>query len=301
MKAVVPKWWPLLSLLVLACQRPEGESPTSGSVTIASADCLAPVAQKQIDEFQRLYEKTDITLRVASSRETAIQFLRGEVQTVFLDRQLSEEEKQIVRTHEIPVDSFRIASEGVAVVVHPANPVAALNLAQIGAIYRGEIKDWLEVGGRRQAILPVALSRNTGTAEFMLERTVHDTAFSRSTYVCASSSKLLETIAQRENGIGFVSSAWLRDSTAFPGATQGKIKVLKLAMDTTANYVALYQAAVFRGEYPLRRPLYLFSRDRRVGVAAGLISFVTSAAGQKLLLNAGLVPATMPVKLVNLR
>jgi phosphate transport system substrate-binding protein len=301
MKAVVLKWWPLLTLLVLACQRPEGDTPTSGSLTISSADCLAPVAQKQIDEFQRLYEDTDITMMVASSRETAIQFLRGEVQTIFLDRQFSKEEAEIVRAHQIPVDTFRIASEGVAVVVHPANPVAALNLAQIGAIYRGEIKDWLEVGGRRQAILPVALSRNTGTAEFMLERTVHDTAFSRSTYVCASSLKLLETIAQRENGIGFVSSAWLRDSTAFPGATPGKIKALKLATDTTTSYVALFQASVFRGDYPLRRPLYLFSRDRRVGVAAGLITFVTSAAGQKLLLNAGLVPVTMPVKSVELR
>ncbi len=301
MKPGVLKWWPVLAFWWLACQRPEGDSPTSGSLAIMSADCLAPIAQNQIAEFQRLYEKTTITMQVASSRETVMQFLRGEMKTIFLDRQLHEEEKQIARAYDIPVDSFCIATEGVALVVHPGNPVAALNLAQIGAIYRGEIRDWHEVGGLHQPILPVALSRNTGTAELMLARAVHDTAFSRSTYVCPSSAKMLETIAQRKNGLGFVSSAWLSDSVASLGAKDAKIKVLKVAKDTTTNYVALYQASVHRGDYPLSRRLYLYSRDRSLGVAVGLISFVTSAAGQKLILNAGLVPATMPVKLVKFR
>jgi phosphate transport system substrate-binding protein len=147
----------------------------------------------------------------------------------------------------------------------------------------------------------MALSRNTGTAEFILERAVHDTAFSRSTYVCVSSSSLLREVAQSENAVGFVSSAWLSESAASTEGVADKIKVLKLAKDATMSHVALYQAAVYRGDYPLSRPLYLISRDRRLGVAVGLISFVTSAAGQKLMLNAGLVPATMPVKLVKFR
>ncbi|MGH7495290.1 MAG: PstS family phosphate ABC transporter substrate-binding protein [bacterium] len=295
------KLWPMLAVLWLGGSRPEGDSPTSGSLVIMSAESLAPVAEKQIEEFQRLYEKTSITMKLASSRETVLQFLRGDVQTIFLDRQLSADEKQIARENAISIDSFRIAIEGVAVIVHPQNPVQNLSIAQVGAIYRGEIQNWHAVGGNSRPILPIALSRNTGTAEFMLARAVHDTSFSLSTYICASSRKLLEAIAQRDNSIGFVSSAWLSDSTSSIAAIADKIKVLKLAKDTTANCVALYQAAVYRGDYPLCRPLYLLSRDRRLGVAVGFIAFVTSAAGQKVILNAGLVPATMPVKLVKFR
>lgn len=298
---VLLKLWPVLALCALACRRPEGDTPTSGRLAVMSADCIAPVAQKQIEEFQRLYEKAAITMQVASSRETVAQFLRGEVRAIFLDRQLHPEEKQIARARDIAIDSFCIAHEGVAVIVHPENPVAALNLAQIGAIYRGEIRNWREAGGPHRPILPVALSRNSGTAEFVLAQAVRDTVFAPRTYVCASSAQLLATIAQRREALGFISSAWLNDSTVSRGAHAGKVKVLKLAQDSTSNPVALYQAAVHRGDYPLRRSLYVFTRDRRLDVAVGLTAFVTSAAGQKLMLNAGLVPATMPVKLVKFR
>ena len=301
MKHVVSKFGLVSAALWLSCARPEGDSPTSGRLTVTAAECLAPLAQKQVEEFQRLYEKMNITVRVASSRETVMQFLRGEVGTIFLDRQLNPEERRLAREYDFPVDSFRIAREGVAIVAHANNPVQALNIAQIGGIYRGEIQNWHAVGGARQPILPVALSRNTGTAEFMLARAVQDTVFEPHTYICASSRKLLETIAQHENGLGFVSSTWLDSCAAAREVLAGKIKVLKLAPDTTANYVALCQAAVYRGDYPLCRTIYLFSRDRRLGPAAGLIAFVTSAIGQKLMLNAGLVPVTMPVKLVKFR
>jgi len=255
----------------------------------------------QAREFERLYEKTRITVSVASAREVVGEFLRGEVQTIFLDRPLAGDEWQLARTYKIPIDTFRIAAEGIAVIVNAKNPVTALNLAQVGAIYRGAIQSWQEVGGKPLAILPVALSRNSGTADFMLAHAIQDTAFGPASYICASSAKLLQMVAERENSIGFLSSAWLSDSVATWRELEKKLRTLRLAPAATTAFVGLYQASVYHGDYPLHRPLYLFSRDRRLGVAVGLISFVTSAAGQKLILNAGLVPATMPIKLVKFR
>jgi phosphate transport system substrate-binding protein len=64
------------------------------------------------------------------------------------------------------------------------------------------------------------------------------------------------------------------------------------------EYFPPLQAHVYRGYYPLTRTLYLFSRNAGNGVGIGLTAFMTGVEGQKLFKENGLVPATMPVRLV---
>jgi len=289
--------WLGVVVLFLGCQQAEIESPTSGYITIASSESIAPIIRKEAEEFQRLYQKAKITTTVSSSREVIMQLLRGDVKTVFIPRGLNEEEKKVAEEYNIRVDTYRLALDAVAIIVHPENPVGQLNLEEVGAIYRGKITNWREVKGRAMPILPVALSRNTATSELVLKKAVKDTVFTRSTYVCPSSAQMLETVAQRQDAIGFVGLAWLSDR----GSSPQKVKVLEIADEGTSTFVAPYQAAIYRGDYPLQRSLYALTSERGLGLAAGFISFVTSAQGQKVVLDSGLVPVTMPVKLVKFR
>jgi len=70
------------------------------------------------------------------------------------------------------------------------------------------------------------------------------------------------------------------------------------SLGTRGNYYAPYQAYVYQGYYPIPREIYIYSTADNYGVAAGFTSFITSGPGQKIVLQSGLVPATMPVRLV---
>lgn len=278
----------LLALMLVSCQ-PEGDSPTSGHIAVLASESIAPMLRNEVEEFERVYEKTQIDFRVASTREAVAQLLAGEVKTIFAPRLLNAEEQALATRYEIKVDTFRVARDGVAVIVSRNSPLTQLSLEQLAAIYRGQSESKL---------LPLALSRNTAAAELFLQKVVHDSVFARPVYVCSTSTQLLQLVAQREDAIGFLGMSWLSEYLFPNDSARVQVKALLLADSANAEAVLLHQSTIYRNEYPLRRTIYCLTTDRSLGVAIGLISFITSAQGQKRVLNAGLVPVTMPIKLV---
>jgi phosphate transport system substrate-binding protein len=116
-----------------------------------------------------------------------------------------------------------------------------------------------------------------------------------------SSEELVDRVTGNPRALGIVGLAWLRnretDVRVFALATPGQ------RPDTTEPFGRAYtpvQAHVYRKYYPLTRRVMIYSREVIPEVGYGFISYVASAAGQKIFLNRGLVPATMPVRLVEL-
>jgi phosphate transport system substrate-binding protein len=84
-----------------------------------------------------------------------------------------------------------------------------------------------------------------------------------------------------------------------------KIKVVAVGHKNNPTepdtYYQPFQGYLAAGTYPLRRDLYIVSREARAGLGTGFASFVAGDKGQRIFLKSGLVPATMPVRLVNIR
>ena len=59
-----------------------------------------------------------------------------------------------------------------------------------------------------------------------------------------------------------------------------------------------YQAYMAQGKYPLLRDVVMISREARSGLASGFMAFVASDKGQRIVLKSGLVPATMPIRII---
>jgi phosphate transport system substrate-binding protein len=111
---------------------------------------------------------------------------------------------------------------------------------------------------------------------------------------------MIQYVIAHPLAIGMIGANWLNDN-------KERVKVLGLldpnapdSSGTGREYFKPHQAYIYRGSYPITRDVYIYSRADNYGVGAGFISFVTSAPGQKIVLNSGLVPATMPVRLVEL-
>jgi phosphate transport system substrate-binding protein len=64
------------------------------------------------------------------------------------------------------------------------------------------------------------------------------------------------------------------------------------------DYVQPYQGYLAQGTYPLKREVFIISREARAGLGTGFASFITGDKGQRIILKSGLVPASMPVRIV---
>ena len=83
-----------------------------------------------------------------------------------------------------------------------------------------------------------------------------------------------------------------------------KITVMNVTADdvaTLANSYKPYQAYLAMGTYPLTRDVYIIITDPRSGLPTGFTTFVSSDKGQRIILKAGMVPATQAIRIVNVR
>jgi len=215
---------------------------------------------------------------------------------------LNSEERTVAEQLKLSLGEYKIAIDGIAIIVNHENPITQLRTTQIDSILKGKITVWNVLGwSQSDAAIEIFLpSRNSGTFDIITTKVLYGGEISSPVKVPASSMEMIQGVAQNVHSIGIVGLNWLLQN-------KEKVKVLELSdpnapdsLKIEGQYFEPHQAHLYRKFYPLTRDVYIYTRVDRYGVGAGFISFITSAPGQKIVQNSGLVPATMPVRLVQL-
>ena len=168
-----------------------------------------------------------------------------------------------------------LALDGIAIIVHPQNPVKDLTLEQIANIYTGEITNWKDAGGNDAEIVLIGREAGSGTRDGF--ESITDTKDAcQYRQELTSTGDVITTVSQNPNAIGYASLAAIKDS----------VKAL------TVNGVAPTEATVKDGTYLVQRPFVLVTKE---GVALSetaqkFFDFATSADAASIISAAGAVP-----------
>ncbi len=292
------------ALLLISCSSEKRETFTSGSLTMISSEEIFPIIDIQVKDFQRVYEEATITHRSMSTREAIVQLMSDSVKLIVTSRPLNEEEIKAAVANEFDIDSVLIAYDGIAVVVNERNALQKLSIDQLKNILSGTTPRWssFRESGLSSAIVLAMGDPNSGAHEFLKTNVLHGAQFSPSLYPAASTDEIFSVVKERPNAIGFVSTA--RIASMPEGVKTIDIGDPTMQRDTlskTMEYFQPHQAYVYQKLYPLTRSLYIYSRGTGKGVGRGFTSFAAGPEGQKIIVSNGLVPATMPVRLVQLQ
>jgi phosphate transport system substrate-binding protein len=168
-----------------------------------------------------------------------------------------------------------IARDGVAVIVHPSNPVNGLTTEQIRKIFSGETANWKDVGGNDAPIRLVTREESSGTREAFIHLVMGKAEISRSSMVQGSNGSVKAVISSTPGAIGYMSL----------GQVDKDVKALQVdgAEATTADVLA--------GNYKLARPFLFVTKGAPTPDAQEFINFVLSPEGQKTLESEGLIRA----------
>jgi phosphate transport system substrate-binding protein len=168
-----------------------------------------------------------------------------------------------------------IARDGLAIVVNPANPVKGLTSEQLRDLFRGQIKNWKEVGGKEGPVRPITREEGSGTRESFVSLVMGKARISRAALVQESNGAVKELVRGDRAAIGYMSL----------GLVGGELKTLPIdGQEPTAENV-------LAGKYKLARPFLFVTKGAPTPEARKFIDFVLSPEGQKTLEGEGLIRA----------
>lgn len=302
----------MLSGLLAGCNRtpddntdPDGDTPTSGRIQISVDETFAPILKSQVDTFQKLYTYAHITAAYKAEDYVAQDLIDGKVRVIVMSRPLNATEASALEKQKLFPRTTKIATDGLAIVVHPSNPDSLLTLAQLRAIFTGQSQNWQQVSSRNKLgdINVVFDANRSSTTRYVQDSIARGTALTKRVFAVKSNPALLDYVASHPEAIGIVGANWISDRD--DASVQRFLKrvrvagISKSAAPASADdYLQPYQAYLALKTYPLRRDVYIISREGRAGLGTGFASFVAGTKGQLIVLKSGLMPATGQTRIV---
>ncbi|MBM3262920.1 MAG: PstS family phosphate ABC transporter substrate-binding protein [candidate division Zixibacteria bacterium] len=272
------------------------ETTIRGQMYVSSAEAVFPYVEECAIRYQTTYNRAYIDVVSSTSRAALVDLSIGKSRVAVLSREPNAIELETLNADPRRVLRTQLAAyDAIAVVVHGDNPVEQLTVSQLKDIFTGKTTNWRELGGKDRPILPLVRDRNSGTYDVFTEQVLKNEAYGANAYPCSTLKTLGHTVEREPGAIGLTGAQMI---------SMGNLKAIKIGEKAEGPFYLPSQESIFRERYPLRRPVvmcYFREPDRVVAdLVAGFVSFVTSAMGQQLAVRHSIVPATMPVRVVNM-
>jgi len=178
---------------------------------------------------------------------------------------------------------YQIATDGIAVIINPANKVKGLTMDQLTQIFTGKVKNWKEVGGDDEPILLVSREAGSGTRTAFeeLTKTSQKTSDGKTLSLVDAAAPIIangngsvkSNVATKKGAIGYMSLGMVDD-------TVKKVTVDGIEPTTTT---------ASDGTYKLSRPFLLLTNGEATGEAKNFIDYILSADGQAIVEKNGYI------------
>ena len=169
-----------------------------------------------------------------------------------------------------------LAYDGIAIIVHPDNPVSDLSVEQIAKLYTGEITNWKDVGGSDAEVVLIGREAASGTRDGFESITgTKDKCQYRQELT--STGDVITAVSQNPDAIGYASLAAIKDS----------VKALSV------DGVTPSETTVKDGSYQVQRPFVLVTVEGKAlsAAAQSFFDYATSADAADIIAKAGAVAA----------
>ncbi|HJX34648.1 MAG TPA: phosphate ABC transporter substrate-binding protein [Desulfatiglandales bacterium] len=247
----------------------------AGNIVITGSTTVLPVAQKVAEAYMSQNPDVKISISGGGSGEGIKSLIDGTTNIADSSRFIKDSEiKQAVDKGRYPVP-FAIAYDCIIPVVHPSNTVVNLTVQQLKGIYKGEIKNWKEVGGPDKPIVVISRDTSSGTYEVWEEKVMNKERVYPAALLQASSGAIVQAVSSNQNAIGYIGIGYVDNS----------VKALMV------NRVNGSEETALNGSFPITRALYMFTSGWPTGDTLNFINFVLHPQkGQKYVREEGFVP-----------
>ena len=269
----------LVSLTVLSSAG-YGQEGRGGKTTVVvdGSTTVGPIAKAFAEYYMGKHSEVSITVSESGSGNGAKSLINGTCDVADMSRFMKNTEFEAAVAKGVMPVAHVVAMDGIAIIVHPANPVGALSVEQVRDIYLGKVTNWQQLGGPDVNLVMISRDTNSGTYETFAKLVMHKERVVAGTEYVGSNGAVRQRVQNTRAAIGYVGLGFVDET----------VKAL------TMNGVKPNPRTVASGRYPIARPLFMFT-DGYPKLGSHLHAFVTlhlSERGQEIIEDIGFVPVT---------
>ncbi len=257
-----------------------GGGGKGNTITIKGSDTMVILGQRWAETY--MHHNAGVTVQVTGggSGTGIAALINGGTDICESSRPMKDKEReQVKKRHGKDPKEIPVALDGVAVYVHEKNPLPAIALPQLKALYTGKVKDWKDLGGPAGRIVAYSRENNSGTYVYFKEHILGNEDFAADTQTLPGTAAVVNAVSKDPASIGYGGIAY-----------SSGIRALPVSKDGTAPPVAPTLATVQDGTYPASRELYFYTLGEPAGAVKAFIDWTLGDEGQKVCEQVGYYP-----------
>ena len=277
------------------------ESSTSGEITIVVDETYQPILESAIETFQGTYPDANITALYQPGEKAVETMLNSDtVRLVITSRALSKKEERFLLDQSTSAKTSRIATDAVAFITHPDNPISRMASFELEDILTGKVQNWNDINpkGKKEKITITFDNAQSSTLKFLRDSILVERQLTTENIFASNSNpEVIDYVAQSPNALGIIGVPWIsdQDDDKAIGFLE-KVNVLGIIPEYecsfSTEYAAFqpYQAFIKQNCYPYSRGIYTILRESKFGLGSGFVAYLAHDQGQRIFHKAGLVP-----------
>jgi phosphate transport system substrate-binding protein len=282
------------------------ESPTRGNIKIIADESFKPLIDAEVSTFVQLYGNAKIKAAYKPEVDVINDFMNDSVKVIVTSRKLTEDQIQYLRDTLVIARTITFAYDALALVTNKENRDTVLKYKAVKDIFMGEATEWKDIDpkSRLGEIKVVFDNTKSGNIRYFKELFEIKTGLPYNFYALNTNAEVVDFVSRNPEAIGIISVNWISDKDdALSRSFIKKVNVVGVSqqLSNEASYYRPQQGFIYDKSYPFTREIYLISRETFKGLGSGFIQWATGEQGQRIVLKSGLVPATMPIRIVQIK
>ena len=284
-------------------------TPTQGKQKIYIDESYQQLFQAETETFEGLYKSGDIVDVYKPEGEIIQDLLNDSCRMIVLARDLNQKEKDYFTSKKSFPVSTKIASDALAFITSKENPIENLTYNELKDIFTGKITAWKLLdssiknkSSQDTSITIVFDNEKSCNVRMLKEKLLNGSDFPKNCFAVKTNPDVIDFVSKNKNAIGIIGVNWISDrDDTLTLSFLSKVNVLGVSSEKDpGDFFQPFQAYIHSGEYPFCRDMYIINREGRTGLGTGFAAFVAGDKGQLIILKAGMVPATQPVRMVKI-
>ena len=239
---------PILVFILFSCQNKIKEkytdTYTTGTIYIAVDESLQPIIQEEIDVFEAMSPKAKIQPIFTNEVNAINLLLKDSVRVAITTRALSSKEDNFLKSKKFYAHSYKLATDGIALIINKHNRDSILNVNDIKKILTGESLNWKDIFpasnlGKFQVVFD---NQNSSTVRFVLDSICGGKTLSKNVYAQNSNLEVIDYVSRTPNAIGFIGVNWLGNRKDTTNLTfKEEIRVMSVSAEPEATRTNSYK------------------------------------------------------------
>jgi phosphate transport system substrate-binding protein len=277
-------------------------TPTTGELVMWSEDGLKPILTTSIDVFDSIYDRAKINVTYKDEADIVKALLDDSIEVGLITRNLTQTELDYFKQYGFTPKTTMIAYDAIAVILHPSNRDTVFTVGEMKDILSGKTTTWKQRNSNGPAgdIVAVFDHAGAGTVRYAKDSILMGEPMSPRANALKTNEEVLDYVSKNKGAIGLISANWISDTD--DGGVQSFLKTIRIAeigLEAGKESFTPHQAYLATGQYPFKRTIwYIDATARNFGLGVGFASFLAGDRGQRIILKSGLLPATMPLRLI---